>query len=68
MLLTYRRTSSEVERLTYGQLRKVNIHLSLINTLPSKVLVHSVFRDSLIVDMRVLADIETLSLSRDGLQ
>ena len=63
----YPGTSSEVESLTHGQLREVYIDLSLVNALSSEVLVHGLLRNTLIIEMRVLSDKETISLSRDGL-
>lgn len=44
------------------------IDLSLVNALSSEVLVHGLLRNTLIIQIRVLRDIETTSFSRDGLQ
>lgn len=65
---TYPSTSSEVESLAHGQLRKVYIDLSLVNALSSEVLVHGLLRNTLIIQIRVLRDIETIGLAGDDLQ
>ena len=65
---TYPSTSSKVESLTHGQLREMYVDFGLINALASEVLVHGVHRNTLVIHIRVLCDIETISLSRDSLQ
>ena len=44
------------------------IDLSLVNALPSEILVHSLFRNSLIIQIRVLRNMESICFSRDDLQ
>ena len=44
------------------------INLSLVDALPSEVLVHSLFRNSLIIQLRVLRNMKTICFSRDDLQ
>lgn len=66
--LTYPSASGEVKSLTHCQLRKVYVGLSLVNALSSEVLVHGLLRNTLIIQIRVLCDIEPISLSRDDFQ
>lgn len=65
---TYPSMSSEVESLTHGQLREVYIDLSLVNALSSEVPVHILLWNALIVQIRVLVNMEPISLSGDYLQ
>lgn len=44
------------------------IDLSLVNALSSEVLVHGLLRNTLIIQISVLRDIETIGLAGDGLQ
>ena len=64
---TYSSTSSKIKRLTYGQLGEVCIGFSLVNTFSPEVLVHCLLSDTLVIQVRVLSDMETIKLSGDGL-
>jgi len=59
--------ASKIKSLSHGQLRKMRIILCLVDALPSEVFVHNLFRDTLVIQMRFLPNLETTSLARNGL-
>src|SRR5947209_4136992 len=60
--------SGKVERLANRHSRKMHIHLGSVDGFAAKVLVHQLWADTLVIDVRVLVNVEAVRLSSDGLQ
>lgn len=65
---TYPSASSKVKSLAHGHLRKVNIQLSLVYALSSKFFMHGLLRNTLIVQVGFLCNIEAIGFAGDDLQ
>lgn len=60
--------SSKLECLANSQHRKMHVNLRSIDGFASKVLVHLLWFDSLIVDFRFVVEVETMGFSSNGLE